>query len=248
MPLVGCVVATGDPFQPYRLLDAAGVAIPAADAYFAELCACGRPATTQRSYGMDLLRWFRFLSAVGVDWDQGEPCRGAGFLSLVGGGAKAGPPALASPGRVLRMRAGPSAPNAVTGKRPAGPRMRRQRWRTARACCARFYDFHLEAGTGPMVNPFPLVAAPPRAGRGAPQPDGAVRRDSAAAGTGRRSSTRAPRMIPDERFDALFAELGSHRDRALVAFWVSDRRAGLGAARRDGRRRRPGPAADHRDP
>jgi site-specific recombinase XerC len=31
----------------------------------------------------------------------------------------------------------------------------------------------------------------------------------------------APRCIPDERFDALFAQLGSHRDRALVAFWVS---------------------------
>ena len=32
---------------------------------------------------------------------------------------------------------------------------------------------------------------------------------------------RAPRSIPDERFDALFAQLSSHRDRALVAFWVS---------------------------
>ena len=32
---------------------------------------------------------------------------------------------------------------------------------------------------------------------------------------------RAPRCIPDERFDALFAQLGSHRDRALVALWVS---------------------------
>ena len=31
--------------------------------YFAELTACGRPAKTQRSYGMDLLRWFRFLWA-----------------------------------------------------------------------------------------------------------------------------------------------------------------------------------------
>ena len=33
--------------------------------------------------------------------------------------------------------------------------------------------------------------------------------------------TRAPRCIPDERFDQLFAQLGSHRDRALVALWVS---------------------------
>ena len=38
--------------------------------FFAELAACGRPAPTQRSYGMDLLRWFRFLWAIGVGWDQ----------------------------------------------------------------------------------------------------------------------------------------------------------------------------------
>lgn len=30
-----------------------------------------------------------------------------------------------------------------------------------------------------------------------------------------------PRAIPDERFNELFAALGSHRDRALVALWVS---------------------------
>ena len=30
-----------------------------------------------------------------------------------------------------------------------------------------------------------------------------------------------PRQIPDEKFDELFAALGSHRDRALVALWVS---------------------------
>ena len=39
-------------------------------AFFAELAVCGRPATRQRSYGMDLLRWFPFLWAVGVGWDQ----------------------------------------------------------------------------------------------------------------------------------------------------------------------------------
>ena len=32
---------------------------------------------------------------------------------------------------------------------------------------------------------------------------------------------RPPRGIPDEMFELLFAALGSHRDRALVAFWIS---------------------------
>ena len=70
VPRHGLLEATGDPFEPYRLVDGGGVAVKPAAAFFAELTACGRPATTQRSYGMDLLRWFRFLWALGVDWDQ----------------------------------------------------------------------------------------------------------------------------------------------------------------------------------
>ena len=36
-----------------------------------------------------------------------------------------------------------------------------------------------------------------------------------------KAARRIPRQIPDEKFDELFAKLGSNRDRALVAFWVS---------------------------
>ena len=36
-----------------------------------------------------------------------------------------------------------------------------------------------------------------------------------------RQPKRIPRGIPDRMFDELFASLPSHRDRALVAFWVS---------------------------
>ncbi len=72
-----------------------------------------------------------------------------------------------------------------------------------------------------MVNPFPL-ARHRGAGRGMRITTRWSRSPgSAAAGIGRRWWTRAPRCIPDERFDELFAQLGSHRDRALVAFWVS---------------------------
>src|SRR6185436_18119047 len=53
-----------------RLVDGDGAVVAPTAPYFAELRACGRPATTQRSYGMDLLRWFRFLWALGVAWDQ----------------------------------------------------------------------------------------------------------------------------------------------------------------------------------
>ena len=110
-----------------------------------------------------------------------------------------------------------------------------------------FYDFHLEAGTGPMVNPFPLA----RGGRGRLQAHHNPMEPFTGAARGRyrpRAARRAPRQIPDERFDELFAQLGSHRDRALVAFWVS---TGARASELLGAtvaRCRPGTAADHRDP
>ena len=56
VPLQGSVEVTGDLFEPFRLIDPGGLVVGAAAAFFAELSACGRPATTQRSYGMDLLR------------------------------------------------------------------------------------------------------------------------------------------------------------------------------------------------
>ena len=84
-----------------------------------------------------------------------------------------------------------------------------------------FYDFHLEAGTGPMVNPFPLARHRGPGVERPPQPDGAVRRAAQPAGIGPRSSRGRRGSIPDEKFNELFARLGSHRDRALVAFWVS---------------------------
>ena len=83
-----------------------------------------------------------------------------------------------------------------------------------------FYDFHLEAGTGPMVNPFPLA----RGRRGRANAHHNPMEPFAAGRAGRyrpKMARRIPRQIPDEKFDELFARLGSHRDRALVAFWVS---------------------------
>ena len=57
VPLLGSLEATGDLFEPYRLADPAGVVVSPAGAYLRELAASGRTAATQRSYGMDLLRW-----------------------------------------------------------------------------------------------------------------------------------------------------------------------------------------------
>ncbi len=91
------------------------------------------------------------------------------------------------------------APNALTGKAAPGPRYAQATVAHAESVLRAFYDFHLEEGTGPMVNPFPLAAAPaPGAGRRAPQPPRAFR--GHARGRYRPKLTEhVPRVIPDER-------------------------------------------------
>src|ERR1700751_3015035 len=71
VPQDGRLAATGDRYEPYRLVGADGVAVAAATAFFRDLLAAGRAESTVRSYGMDRLRWFRFLRAgTEVAWDQ----------------------------------------------------------------------------------------------------------------------------------------------------------------------------------
>ena len=222
VPQVGSLKATEDPFQPYRLLDAAGASIPAVDAYFAELVACGRPATTQRSYGMDLLRWFRFLSAVGVGWEKATRVEGRDFCRWLQAAKKPSrphwrrpddPPAPVQPRRPV--------PNTLTGKRPPGRHYAPATVAHGESVLRAFYDFHLEVGTGPLANPFPLVRG---ARRGRVEAHHNPLEPFAGTRRGRyrpKLTTHAPRMIPDDVFNQLFAKLSSHRDRALVAFYVS---------------------------
>ena len=222
VPRLGALEATGDLFQPYRVVDDSGAVVVPAAGFFAELAACGRPVTTQRSYGMDLLRWFRFLWALGVGWDQTTRVEARDFFRWLQVTVKPAAPHWRYPdGGAPGSGSGPAqaTPNAVTGKPSRGDRYQATTIAHCESVLRGFYDFHLEAGTGPMVNPFALSRQRGRAhAHHNPMEPLAVQR----AGRYRpRVVTRAPRCIPDERFDEVFAQLGSHRDRALVALWVS---------------------------
>lgn len=72
-----------------------------------------------------------------------------------------------------------------------------------------------------MVNPFPLVRERGRSRVGAHHNPMEPHRNERVGLYRPKLVTEAPRCIPDEKFNELFARLGSHRDRALVAFWVS---------------------------
>ena len=200
----GSLAETGDPWEPYRLTGPDGARVEAVPDFLRDLQAAGRPATTQRSYGLALLRWFRFTWAVDVPWDQATRTGARDFCRWV---QLAGKPGGARAAAV-----------AVPGRRPASAKYASSTVAHCETACRGFYSYHVEAGTGPLVNPFPL-ARPGRANahRNPVDPFGGQR-----AGLFRpRVPRRLPRQIPDEVFNELFARLGSHRDRALVAFWVS---------------------------
>ena len=155
MPQAGRVVATDDAWEPYRRL------VQPTGSWSRSRPICGicrrrvgrrrRPVRT----GMDLLRWFRFLWAVEVAWDRATRVEARDFC------------------RWLQIAGKPTRPH--WRRRDECRRWLLARWRERGPYAASvrahsetvlrsFYDFHRDAGTGPILNPFPLDRS--RRGRG----------------------------------------------------------------------------------
>jgi hypothetical protein len=90
VPSVGALRETGDPWEPYRIVDAAGEPVAAVAEFFRDLQAAGRSEATFRSYGHNLLRWFRFLLCT----CQASGCESVGSCWLSVTAFAAGPGAL----------------------------------------------------------------------------------------------------------------------------------------------------------
>ena len=217
---VGRLTTTGQASEPYVLQGSDGERVEPVEVFFRELIASGRSMATVRSYGMDLLRWWRFLQAVDVAWDRASRVDARDFSCWIQLTAKARHGSVVPASAELAATAAAS-PNPVTGKPALGVGYSPATVAHSETVLRSFYDFHRDAGTGPLLNPFPLDLsrrsrrahahhnpmdhwAPERVGRYRP-----------------RVSQRIPRAIPEDLFDRLFAALSSDRDRALVAFWIS---------------------------
>ncbi|MGH3511587.1 MAG: tyrosine-type recombinase/integrase [Pseudonocardiaceae bacterium] len=210
VPQLGRLVATGNPYEPYRLLDPDGALVEPVTAYFRDLLAAGRAESTVRSYGMDLLRWFRFLwSDVGVTWDRATQVEARDFSRWMQVAGKQPRPHWRRP-----EAAGVVDP---CGGRAFAPSVRAH----AETVLRSFYEYHRDAGTGPIINPFPLDRSR-RARRAHAHRNPMEQQTNERSGRYRpRVPSRIPRSVPDSEFNEIFARLPSHRDRALVAFYVS---------------------------
>lgn len=211
VPRLGRLVATDDPLTPYRLFDPDGEPISAVSAFFSDLLASGRSAATLRSYGMDLLRWFRFCWSTGVAWDSATSDEAREFSILLQVAPKPVRP---------HWRHSDESPVPVATSQSSGqysPAVRAHSETVLRS----FYDFHAEAGTGPARNPFPLDRSRRGLRAHAHQSPMEPWRGERAGRYRTAVPVRVPRAIGDEAFNDIFARLRSNRDRALVAFYVS---------------------------
>ncbi|MFE9776156.1 tyrosine-type recombinase/integrase [Streptomyces sp. NPDC005931] len=231
LPDLGRLEETGNRYEPYRLLDQTGAVVAPVAVWFSELQAAGKPETTLRSYGNDLLRWFRFLWALEVGWQRVTRVEARDFARWM---QVANKPvrvhwrhrARAARGEVFpvpgpRSERAPGTPNPVTGKPSPGLKYAASTRAHCETVLRTFYDFHREEGSGPLLNPFPLDRSR-RGGRvhahhNPMEPFSGERQGRYRPQVPRR----IPRRIPDALFDALFAALKHDRDRALVAAWVS---------------------------
>lgn len=146
-----------------------------------------------------------------------DPGGGQGFQSLdpADGQAKASEVCGSAPG-MGGQRAAPCDREAVSRAR-----LRTDHRRAQRDGLTTLLRHPSRRGHRTVAQPVPAGSVPSlRPAARAPQSDGRLEARAGGALPAQHSAA-DPRSIPDEWFNALFAALPSHRDRAMVAFWIS---------------------------
>jgi integrase len=205
----GRVVAGPGPSLPYVLVDDAGAEVAGVSEFLRHMTACDLGRLSVRSYALALQRWLRFLDAAGVAWERAERAEVRDFVLWM---------RSASPARARRADGAAGGLNPRTGKRYLGDHFAPATINHNLAVVSAFYEFCRETGTGPLVNPVPPRGSGRVHAHHNPldpfvQPQRAPYRQ--------RVPQAEPRAMPDALFDELFTSMGSDRDRAILAFYIS---------------------------
>lgn len=213
VPAVGTVISGPTPDVPFVVVDADGEEIEPAIAYLMDLRLGDASALTCRSYAFDLLRWHRLLWCLAVAWDratEGEVAAMVGWLRVARNPQRERTRAGSAPAGSVNLKTG--KPSLRAGYAPSTINH-------ALTVVHGFYAFHARFGAGPVVNPVPVSAQRRRAWahRSPLEPTPVLRR----ARLRQKVPKQAPRSIPDQRWDELFAAMGCDRDRALLESYVS---------------------------
>jgi integrase/recombinase XerD len=215
IPRWGRVVRADDGPVAWLVVDPDGVAVEPIRRFLLDLVARDNRTGSVRSYAFVLLRWWRWLRAVDVAWDKATPAEARDLVLWLRQASK--------PRRSPRTKSAATAGsvNPVTRKRHLGDGYEPRTIRHHNAVVRSFYEFWIELGEGPLINPVRLD----RGDRGRPnahhnplepfRPEGRIRYNP-------RLPKARPRAMPDERWRDLFGELRSNRDRALLAIAISN--------------------------
>lgn len=213
LPRWGRVVAAPDAVVPWQVVDPEGRAVDPIARFLHDFVAQGNRTGSVRSYAYTLLRWWRWLDAVEVSWERATSAEVRDFVLWLDQTRK--------PRRFARTGSAVTAGtmNSVTGKRHLGDEYEARTVRHSNAVLRSFYEYWIELGAGPLVNPVALKRA-----RGRPHAHHNPLQPFRAEGRLRynpKLPKARPRAIADPRWDELFAALRSDRDRAIVAMGVS---------------------------
>lgn len=196
----------------WAVVDHEGAEIEPIGGFLRDLSLSDMSSLTTRSYGFDLLRWWRLLALVEVDWDHASRAD----VELLVGWMRLAKNAQRDRGADSSTIAG--SVNLRTGKPHLRDGYAPATINHGLTVLSGFYDFHARFGRGPVQNPVPpnarrrlLVAHRSPIEAQTEFRRGALRQ---------KSVQRRPRPIPDPMWDELFAAMGCHRDRALLAFYV----------------------------
>ncbi|MEU7260992.1 site-specific integrase [Streptomyces rimosus] len=214
VPAWGWVVAV-EGVVPWLVVDSSGRPVEPIQRYLRDFLAQGNRPGSVRSYAYDLLRWWRWLRTVGVEWDKATS---AEVRDLVLWLRQASKP-RSSPRTSSAATAG--TVNPITRKRYLGDQYEPTTIRHSNAVLRAFYEFWVEIGEGPLASPVPLQrmrGRRPNAHHNPMEPyraEGRLRYNP-------KVPKRRPRALTDERWNGLFGAMRWHRDRAILAMGISN--------------------------
>ncbi|GAA1677135.1 site-specific integrase [Kribbella yunnanensis] len=211
LPLWGRVVRA-EGVVPWLVVGDDGVPVEPVRRYLMDFVARDNRSGSVRSYAFALLRWWRWLRAVEIDWNRATPAEARDLVLWMRLTEKSG--------RSARTASAVTAGtvNPITRKQYLDDQYKPSTVRHSNAVLRSFYEFWIELGDGPLINPVQLDRrGRPHAHHNPMEPfrsDGRIRYNP-------KVPKRTPRGMPDERWNELFAGLQSNRDRALLALGIS---------------------------
>ena len=209
LPHWGRVTAV-DGIVPWLVIDDHDLVVDPIRIFLHDFVAQGNRPGSVRSYAFGLLRWWRWLRAVDVAWNRATSAEVRDLVLWLQRATKrrtvARTTSTATAGTV----------NPVTGKRHLDDTYAARTVRHSNAVIGSFYEFWIDAGSAPLVNPVrrrPVQGRRPNAGHNPLQP---FRAESQVRYNPKLPRQR-PRTLSDDQWRNLFETLGSHRDRALLS-------------------------------